>query len=1158
MLRHLPPDTGMAFVFIQHLDPKHASRLPEILSGSTAMPVLEATDGLSVKPDHVYVIPPDTDMAFSKGRLTLSPRSEFEGKHMTIDFFFKSLAGNLKGRAIGIVLSGTASDGTLGLKAIKTSGGTTFAQDEKTAKYEDMPRNAIASGYVDFVLPPEKIALRLVGIRRHPFMAHPKREHLPAEKGEGRLGMDRIFDILRKNTGVDFSAYKRPTIMRRLKRRMSLHKIESLSPYIRLLEQDPAEVESLRNDILILVTSFFRDPKVYQALTAKALPKIMKGRPRDSAIRVWVPGCSTGEEAYSIAIALVEFLEETGVSAPIQIFGTDVSRAAIEKARKGIYKKEGVAHVVSPKRLRRFFVRSDGDYQISKFIRDLCVFAEHDLTRDPPFSSLDLVSCRNVMIYLEPSVQKKIVRAFHYALKPEGLFILGNSETTGDNAGLFHAIDKKSRIYMKKPQAINHMQFDYAPSPAIVEAADAFKRAGAETSVFDVMKEVDRVILSRYSPAGVLVNHNMEIMQFRGQTGPYLEPAPGKASLNLLKMLKEGLSAEVHSAIRAAEKSNAAVEGKESIRIKFNGKHLDVRVDAMPVKSPVAGEKPYFLVSFINVSGPVEEEEALPKKWGRERRPDPASRRIARLEQELARAKEHLRSIMAEGERSNEELRVASEEVLSSNEELQSMNEELETAKEELQSANEELNTVNEELQNRNLELGQANDDLINFLASAQIPLVMLNRDLKIRRYTPIAEKALKLIPSDVGRSIGDAKLGIDAEKIDRLIMTVIDTVSAREREVRDREGRWYRMQILPYKTLDNRIDGAVMAFFDIDAIKRSSNEIKASLDFAEAIVETVREPLLVLDRNFTVKKANSSFFKMFKVPKAGTIGRSIFSLGNKQWDMPALRKMLSRVSFKGTAFEGLEVERKFPVIGEKTMLLNGRRILMGEHMLLLAVEDITERKHADISLRRSLEEKEVLLKEVYHRVKNNLQVVSSLLTLQSKYVKDKKYAEMFLESQNRIKSMALVHEKLYQSGNLAKIDLDGYIVTLAEELSNFYGAVKGRVAVKVLPGGVHLSLATAIPCGLIINELLTNSLKYAFPGGKKGRIIISLLPAGRGEFELTVKDSGVGLPDAQQAGKTASLGLHLVTLLAERQLKGKLKIHRGRGAEFIVRFKGK
>ena len=966
LLRNLPTNSGMGFVLVQHLDPKHESMLTELLSRRTNIPVNEVKDGMAVEPDHIYIMPPDADMTISGGTLILRPRTEIRGHHMPIDHFFQSLAEDQKENAIGVVLSGTASDGTLGLKSIKAEGGITFAQDEKSAKYGGMPHSAVAAGAVDLILPPEEIAKELVRISRHPHSpAYPsgkagtRTDATRPEDSFLRNGNDlgRIFSLLESYADVNFMYYKHSTLKRRIMRRMAICKMKDIKDYTKYLQDNPVELEALYHDVLINVTGFFRDPETFEALGDKVFPEIAKNRGPQTPVRVWVPGCSTGEEAYSLAFSLVEFFWKKATNIPIQIFGTDLNDGAINKARSGRY-PESLVQGLSPERLGRFFVKVDGGYQVSKSIRGMCVFAKHDFTKDPPFSNLDLISCRNVLIYMGPVLQKRAIGIFHYALKPTGFLLLGKSEALGRFPDLFAPVDSKHRIYSKKPTST---RFDLDLSPAGSDLKKTLIGSDTGEAGFDFKKEAERILLSKI-PASVLVNDRLEILDFRGRTGLFLEHPSGEASLNLLKMAREGIHLGLRTAIHEAKKQSAPVR-KEGLQVKFNGQVREVNLEVIPLKAPHPGED-YFLILFEDPTArpkgePGARKTAPARGKGTRRRIEKAEENgdVGRLEQELEATRTHLQAIIEESDALNEEMRAANEEILSSNEELQSLNEELETSKEELESANEELTTLNDELQNRNIALDQLNNDMINLLTSVNLPVIMIGSDLRIRRFTPVAEKLLNITATDMGRSILHIRLGMNVSDLETLILEVINTGVIKEEEVQEREGVWYSMRIRPYRTVENRIEGTVLTWVDINALKQSLEQIKESRDYAEAIVETVREPLIVLDGKLRVKTANRSFYKAFQTLSGETEGHLIYELSNHQWDIPELRKLLEEILPQDTSFQDLEIEREFAAIGVRTMRLNGRRIAQGDsgtQMILLAIEDVTERKKMEEILRES------------------------------------------------------------------------------------------------------------------------------------------------------------------------------------------------------------
>jgi two-component system, chemotaxis family, CheB/CheR fusion protein len=818
LLKALPRGSGLALVLVQHLDPTHESALTAILARATGLPVTEAGHNMRLAPNGIYVIPPNKRMTISGGRLKLLPRRDADTS-LGIDHFLRSLAQEEGKRAIGVVLSGNGSDGTQGLLAIKAAGGITFAQEEKTAKYPAMPGSAITAGCVDFVLSPERIALELRRLAGHPYIAPGGDEdaaegELPAE--EKVIG--EILLVLRQRMGVDFTYYKRATLLRRMQRRMALHKLESLKAYLSYLRSHSTEAKELYGDILIHVTGFFRDAPVFQALKKKIFPQLVKQKGPKDPVRLWVPGCSTGEEVYSLAMALLELLAQHKLSHPVQIFGTDISDGALERARAGVY-AESIKTEISPERLRRFFTKTEHGYRINKNVREVCIFARQNLVVDPPFSNIDLISCRNVLIYLGLPLQRKVLPLFHYALRHDGFLLLGASETVGSFCDLFSLMDKKAKVYGKKSiRTRPEMGFSQeAREMRAVLAQTPVLQLPPASSLTDVQKQADRILLTHFSPAGVIINQHMEVLQFRGHTGSYLEHPHGEASLHLLKMAREGLGLDLRTAVSKAMKRNARVR-QEHARVRQNGSALEVALEVIPFTAPPATER-YYLVLFE--PGPIHKAVALPK--GAHEKTDISSadrQELGRLREELAATRESLQTIIEEQEATNEELRSANEEIMSSNEELQSTNEEMETAKEELQSTNEELTTLNDELESRNTELETLNNDLHNLLTSANIPIIILGPDLRIRRFTNLAERSLNLIPGDIGRPITDINLPLRIPNLKQQVLEVTDTLVTKELEVTCDRGHRWSLRIRPYRTSDNKIDGAVLALVDIGAPK--------------------------------------------------------------------------------------------------------------------------------------------------------------------------------------------------------------------------------------------------------------------------------------------------------------------------------------------------
>jgi two-component system CheB/CheR fusion protein len=1013
LLANFPETTGMALVFLQHLDPSHHSALEEILSRTTKIPVTQVTEGIQVRPNHVYIIPPNSDMIIKDGTLRLSARSLTQGQHRPIDGFFISLAEDCGDRAIGVILSGTASDGTSGCLAIKAVGGITLAQDEATAKYSSMPRSAVESGSIDFVLPPKAIAEELSRIEKHPYIArvptHPDELLGPASPND----IHELFTMLRDAKGVDFTHYKQTTLQRRIKRRMVLTQSDALKDYLHFVKRNPKELDELYKDVLIHVTGFFRDPGAFDALRKEVFPLLVKERrPSDWPIRVWIPGCSTGEEAYSMAIALLEYIgpHNANISAPpssraIQVFATDISDAALDRARAGVY-QDSVLADMSPQRLKRFFMRVEKGYQILQSVREVCIFAKQNITKDPPFSGLDLISCRNLLIYLGPELQKRVIPTMHYALRPGAHLMLGGAESLGVFSDYFTLIDKKYKIYQKKATAARLVTYftgvDYSlrrrrsdiPVPKVPAA-------------LTIEKEVERELVNRFVPASIVVNSEMEILQFRGKTGAYLEPAVGQPTFSLSKMAREGLLIDLRSALNTAKKENVSVR-KEGVSIQsYEGTRL-IDFEVIPIQGEETKER-FYIVVFQDVADQPSPKSVSKAAAAKEARKDlPLARQNERLTREIRQLRGQLQSLIEEHETTSEEFKTANEEVLSSNEELQSTNEELETAKEELQSTNEELTTVNEELQNRNLELSTANNDLLNVLENVNIPVVIVSNDVRIRRFTPAAQKLLNLLSSDVGRYLGDIRPNMDFDKLGELARQTIETSSFHEAEVRDNLGVWYMLRTRPYKTSEHKVAGAVITFQDIDAFKHTVEESRA---YADTLIETAREAVLILDADLRVLVANPVFYNSFQVIRENTVNRAIFELGNKQWNIPALRTLLEKIVQQKARVDDFEVTHSFEHLGERVMILNARRLNTKQSLIFLTIEDVTERRKANEALEKQAE----LLKQSEETLRR---LSAYLMTLQDEE-RRRIARELHDSTGQKLAAAKLQLDSLVKSGNI-------------------------------------------------------------------------------------------------------------------------------------------
>ncbi|MEH2278878.1 MAG: chemotaxis protein CheB [Nostoc sp.] len=1133
LLEHMSTDTGMAFVLIQHLNPNHKSLLSEILARATQMPVSEVESGVTVEPNQVYIIPPNTKMILSGGVLQLTPREKVQGKYMPADAFFTSLAANRGHKAIAVVLSGMDGDGSLGLKAIKAAGGMTFAQCEDTARFDGMPSTAVATGNVDFVLPPQKIAEELANLSRNLLISDSQPLIAVDKLPEQEDALAIIFTLLRSASGVDFSHYKPNTLARRIQRRMLLYKLEQLEDYTQYLQQNPAEVKALYEEILIHVTYFFRDPEAFQLLKEQVFPSIMLSKSVEFPIRIWVAGCSTGEEVFSIAICLLEFLSEKVSPPPIQIFATDISEMAIEKARSGIYVENQMVEV-SPERRRRFFNAIEGGaYQINKAVRELCVFARQDLGSDPPFSNLDFISCRNVLIYLDETLQKRILPIFHYSLNPTGFLLLGTSESTGKFSELFTLVDKKYKIYAKKLTAIRPI-FSFVTSNYPIAKLDEPKPQNENISdEFDLEKKIDQLILSHYAPVGVVINDKMEVLQFRGEIDLYLKLAPGKPSVNLFQMVRSGLLVDLRATIYQAQRQKILVR-KERLRIEESAQSKIINLEVIPFK-PGTDEELYFLVLFEEAPPLVNNLSSF--NFGNQEQLD-LEREIVELREELAKAnqeraatQEYLQAVIQEQEHINQDLKVANEEILSSNEELQSTNEELETAKEEIQATNEELNTTNEELRSRNLELHQVNNDLTNLLASINIPILMLTSDLRIRRFTPMAKRLFNFIPADAGRPLSDIRTNLDIPDLEPLILEVLDTLSIKELEVKTQGGHWYNLRIRPYRTIENQIDGVVLVLIDIDVLKRSAARLEEARNYAEAIVETVQVPLIVLDSDLRVNKANRSFYETFQVLPSQTAQSLIFELGNGQWNLPGLRSLLEDVLANNTTIHNLEIEHVFEQIGQKTILLNGWKIIQqgDAQMILLAIEDITERKQFELERSELLAQeqsarqqaqianqaKDEFLSNLSHELRNPLNTILGWAQLFRTRDFDSSAvtrAWEVVERSARVQAQ-LIDDMLDVSRiTSGKLHLNTRLVDLVSVINAAIESVQLSAEAKTIQIVSQLNSATVVGdfnrLQQVIWNLLTNAIKFTPADGRVGII----LEAVDTHAQIQVSDTGIGI----------------------------------------------
>lgn len=830
LLKAIPENSGMAYIFVQHLDPSHESILADLLQRITKIPVSEVTDNIKVVPDHVYIIPSNKLLTATDGVLKLSARPPKNQRSMPIDLFFASLAEVHQSHAIGVVLSGTGTDGTLGLKAIKDHGGVTIAQEQQSASYSAMPQNAIDADVVDFILSPENIPKHLLALN--------ETAKTDADEHEGSSDLiqeqafKKILSLLRIRRGVDFTYYKQTTIRRRISRRIALKMKGNISDYLAFLKENKPELDILYQDLLIPVTGFFRDPVIFENLTEKVFPVVFKNKLDNESIRIWIAGCSTGEEAYSLVMCLHEFLGDKIPYYKIQVFATDISEMAIAKARTGMYAKSDLIDL-SAARLERFFTKTNSGFQINKIIRDTCIFAFHNYLKDPPFANIDLISCRNSLIYMDPFLQKNALKTFHYALREQGFLLLGKSETVGQVSELFLSFDKQSKIYNRK-QTKGRFTPPTSTSSEEIPIMQKSRVGPTESFKDDFQKNADAVLLSRYVPPGVIVNKEMDIVQFRGSTGVWLESTPGKPNLNVIKMAREGLGFELRNALHKVKISKEALIRKD-LDFKFMGSYHKVTVEVIPLTHV---SEPHYLILFKeneSTNGkPVGQKGILKKEDARSVRKTMEEVQIHKLTLELAQTRADMKIITEDQDAFNEELQSANEELLSGSEELQSLNEELETSKEESQTSNEELIIVNQELYERN-------------------------------------------------------------------------------------------------------------------------EQLNLSRQYAESIVKTIREPLIILNGKLQVKSANKSFYTNFKTTAEETEGKMVYELGNNQWNIPKLRKILEKILPEKLSIVDFEVSHEFPGIGFRTMLLNATQIFQNnneEKSILLAFEDITEKKRINTNLK--------------------------------------------------------------------------------------------------------------------------------------------------------------------------------------------------------------
>jgi two-component system, chemotaxis family, CheB/CheR fusion protein len=1162
------PDSGMAFVVIQHLDPGRPSLLTSVLASDARMPVVEVTQGMRAEPQRIHVIPPGADLGVEHGVLSLIPRLAAQKLHLPIDTFFRALAQDQKSHAIGIVLSGSGSDGAEGLRAIKAEGGLTFAQDAESAQFPSMPDSAAAAGVVDRRGSPTFIAHELAKLSSHPYRersegsaplhaessepshgedAEPPRstdarpppsadigpssgedaEPPPSEaiRAEGET-LNAILKTLAERVRVDFSGYKRPTLLRRVGRRMALRHVTSLEAYERLLHDDPSEAGALAEDMLIHVTSFFRDPAAFEALKERALPALIARQEAGQCLRAWVPGCSTGEEAYAIVICLLELFEAQGrdlASVSIKLFATDLSDAAILTARRGIYPDTALAGV-SPARRAQFFERTEGGHRVSKVVRDGCVFVRHDLTRDPPFAKLDLISCRNVLIYFDTGLQRRILPMLHHCLNDAGVLFLGSSEAVTGFEDLYSPLDKEHRLFSKMGES---PRLSYPP-PFGHDAESKLLRAPAVTRLSparDAQKQADHFLLARYAPPGVVVNEQLEVVSFRGHTGDFLESAPGQPQSNVLRMAREGLVAHLREALEKARTESVAVH-KPALRIGEGASQRRVDLEVVPL--PGSGEAlgRYFLILFHDAADKARSRtQPLSPSFTPDNKPSSLEEAL-HLRAELIATRDYLQSIIGEHQEATQELANTNQELHSTNQELQSTNEELESAKEELQSTNEEIITVNDELQERNREIDRVASDLANVLESVEIPLIIVDQNLAVRRFTPSAQHISSLLPVDIGRSIDDVKLKLEVDNLADRIRETLQANAVKEWEVQGLGGSWFRLQIRPYRTADQRLDGAILSFIDVNALKRVAEEAEAARDYARGIVEAVPLPLLVLDEQLCVVSANSAFHESFAIRLPETEGARFFELLGGVWDVPSLRAAVENGLAGRGHFREIEIQRDIPMVGRRDLLLAGRPITSasGTSMLLLVIDDVTERRmlenseeQARVEAEQANRAKDLFLATLSHELRTPLStILISAQVLQRTAARDPKILKASAAIERAVGNQTRLVDDLLDISRIVsgKLMLDLTAVDLTQVVQAAVDVARSAAETKkigldlIVHGTIGTVYGDASRLQQVFTNLLNNSIKFTPRGGK----IDVCMDSASGQAEIVIKDNGIGI----------------------------------------------
>jgi two-component system CheB/CheR fusion protein len=1113
LLDALPPDTGMAFVLIQHLDPTHRSMMVGLLAGHTAMPVLEAADGMPVERDHVYVIPPAAYLSIHDGALRLTNPRERHGARMPIDFFLRSLAEDCGARAVCAVLSGSGSDGSIGLTAIRDRGGLVIVQDPEDAGHEGMPRSAILTGAADLVLPVSGIPAALV---KHSRLAHPERARPAPASG---AGLAEVIELLRAHTAHDFALYKEGTLLRQIERRMAMASIGDIGVYLSTIRDNPDEIERLAKDMLINVTQFFRDEKTFEALAETIVPGLIKRQPLNTPIRIWDAGCSTGEETYSIAMLFLEEIASARRNVKLQVFASDVDDGALTIARDGLY-PESIRRDVSPARLERFFVKVPQGYRVTRELRETVVFTAQNLLADAPFSRLDVVSCRNVLIYLRPEVQQKVLSLFHFALREDGILVLGASETVGELSDRFEPISQKHRIFRHLGRSRpGEVVFPIAPgeggrtsSPHSPSPLHLVEAAAPRSKIADIAREA---LLDTYAPASVLINARHEALYYFGPIDRYLKVAPGEASRDLFVMARDGLRTKLRAAIRQAgrEKGCIALGGAQVDR---NGDAVGVSVSVQPVQTEGEG---FLLVSFAD-----EPERKESGKEGVEVADPP---KLAELEQELDATRKELESAIHDLEATNDELTSTNEEAMSVNEELQSTNEELETSKEELQSLNEELTALNSQL-NETIDVQRATaTDLRNTMNSSEIAMLFLDGNLDIRLFTPAARTMFSVIASDIGRPLADLARRTNDPRLLVDAAAVLAGHVPPNREVEADNGAWYTRRILPYRTHDDQVEGVVVTFTDISERKTAERAIEAARSYSDNIINTISQPLIVLDDELCVISASRSFYNIFSVKPEETVGRQLDAVGDGSLDNPAVRDFLDRFRRGERVIEDHQIEVDLPPRGMRSLLVNALEIReepLATRKILVTIDDITERKRVSEALeaaKRMAEQanlgKSRFLAAASHDLRQPLQTLTLLRGILAKRIKDPSGTRLVAKLDETLSAMSGMLNTLLDINQLeagivrpeiVEFPIGSLLDRLKTEFS--YHVTTKQLGWRVVASGLNVRSDPRL-LEQTLRNLLANAVKYT----ERGKVLLGCRRHGD-KLRIEVWDTGIGIPAEQ------------------------------------------